>query len=82
MGGRVARRWPANAIVVRRAIFLALDGRADEARALLAAALHAFPQRHEATVLLLDQALDEDPKAIAPLLVEAEQARRRIREMR
>jgi O-antigen ligase len=82
MGGRVARRWPANAIVVRRAIFLALDGRADEARALLTAALHAFPQRHEATVLLLDQVLDEDPKAIAPLLVEAEQARRRIREMR
>jgi len=65
---RVARRWPANVIIVRRAIFLAFDGRAEEARTLLAAALHAFPQRQPATALLLEQALGADPAMIAPLL--------------
>jgi hypothetical protein len=75
MGERVAHRWPANAILVRRAIFLAFDGRAEAARTLLMAALHAFPQRHAATVMLLEQARDTDPAAIAPLLAMAKDAR-------
>jgi O-antigen ligase len=72
MGERVARHWPANAIIVRRAIFLAFDGRAGEAHAQLAAALHAFPQKHMATVMLLKQALGADPVTIAPLIALAE----------
>jgi hypothetical protein len=72
MGERVARYWPANLVVVRRAIYLALDGREKEARRQLVAALHAFPQRHTVTVRLLEQALVADPVAIAPLLALAE----------
>jgi hypothetical protein len=29
MSERVARTWPANAVVVRRAVFLAFDGKAE-----------------------------------------------------
>jgi len=75
MGARVARYWPANIVIVRRAIYLAFDGQADRARTLLAAALHAFPQRHGATVSFLEQALDADPAAITPLLEMARDAR-------
>jgi hypothetical protein len=75
MGERVARRWPANEIVVRRAVFHALDGEAETARALLAEALRAFPHRHAATASLLEQALASDPKKIAPLLSLAEAVR-------
>jgi len=74
MGERVARVWPANVVVVRRAVFLALDGRAEQARTLLAEALRVFPQRHAATVTLLEQALATDPEKIAPLLAMAEDA--------
>ncbi|HET7200348.1 MAG TPA: Wzy polymerase domain-containing protein, partial [Burkholderiales bacterium] len=64
MSGRVARCWPANAVVVRRAVFLALDGRAQEARGLLARALETFPHRLDATILTLGQARTADPDAI------------------
>jgi O-antigen ligase len=74
MGERVARVWPANVVIVRRAVFLALDGRAEQARSLLAEALRVFPQRHAATVMLLEQALVTDPEKIAPLLAMAEAA--------
>lgn len=69
MGERVVRRWPANAIVVRHAIFLALDGRTMEARDLLSKALQSFPQRHKATMRILRQAHDRNPEVIAPLLM-------------
>lgn len=75
MGERVARHWPANDIVVRRAAFFALDGKAETARALLEDALRAFPQRRAATVGLLEQARDSDPERIAPLLALAKAAR-------
>ncbi|MGB5082477.1 MAG: Wzy polymerase domain-containing protein [Burkholderiales bacterium] len=69
---RVSRSWPAGAIIVRRAVFLAFDDRAAEARTALARALRAFPQRREATILILRQALPADPEAIGPLLALAQ----------
>ena len=74
MSERVARVWPANTVIVRRAVFLALDGRPQEARALLASALRTFPQARGATIAILEQALPTDPPAIGALL-EAAKAR-------
>jgi hypothetical protein len=71
---RVARTWPANAVVVRHAVFLALDGKVPRARGLLARALRTFPHRRDATILILEQALAADPTAIGPLLVIAKSA--------
>jgi hypothetical protein len=68
MGKRVAHFWPANVVVVRRAIYLALGGRSDEARVLLEKALRSFPQRRKDTVLILSQAFDRNPASIGPLL--------------
>lgn len=79
MGERVARVWPANVVVVRRAVFLALDGSDAQARALLADALRAFPHRHAVTVRMLEQALLADPERISPLLDMATQARAKDR---
>ncbi len=75
MSARVARYWPANAVIVRRTVFLALDGRAEEARALLAHALRAFPQARGASISILEQALPADPAAIGGLLEAAKGAR-------
>lgn len=74
MSGRVARCWPANAVVVRRAVFLAFDGKVQEARGLLARALETFPHRLDATILILGQARTADPAAIEPLLDMARKA--------
>jgi O-antigen ligase len=71
MSGRVVRFWPANAVVVRRAVFLALDDRVEEARGLLAQALKTFPHRLDATILILREAHTADPDAIEPLLAMA-----------
>ena len=71
MSGRVARFWPANTVVARRAVFLALDGEAEKARSLLARALETFPHQVNATILILEQARTADPGAIEPLLVMA-----------
>jgi len=68
MSERVARHYPAHAIVVRRAVFLAFDGQAAAARRLLAQALYTFPRRCTTTVRILSQALAADPHAIEPLL--------------
>ena len=68
LSGRVARYFPSNAVIVRRAIFLAFNGEAAEARSLLARALQSFPQHCKATVSILEQALDSDRTAIEPLL--------------
>ncbi|MGW8271528.1 MAG: hypothetical protein ACWGNS_13820, partial [Burkholderiales bacterium] len=56
---------------VRRAIFLALDGRTMEARALLSKALQLFPHRRETTMRILRQAFDRNPALITPLLATA-----------
>jgi hypothetical protein len=69
MSERVARRFPSNAVIVRRAVLLAYDGDATEARSLLARALHSFPQRCQETRAILQQARAADPSAIEPLLL-------------
>jgi len=74
MSGRVARYWPTHAVVARRAVFLALDGKAEKARALLARALETFPHRPDAMLLILEQARAADPHAIEPLLAMARAA--------
>lgn len=68
MSERVARYFPSNAVVVRRAVFLAFDGQAAEAQRLLLQALLSFPHRCKASVLILEQALASDRAAIEPLL--------------
>lgn len=75
MSERVARVWPANAVVVRRAVFLALDGRSGQARALLASALRTFPQARGASLAILEEALPADPAAIGALLEAAKGVR-------
>ena len=74
MSERVVRSWPNHATVARRAVFLAFEGRAAEARSLLARSLQTFPHRRDATILILEQALAADPTAIGPLLVIARSA--------
>ncbi len=74
MSKRVARHWPSHDVVVRRAVFLALDGEAATARALLARALQTYPRQRDSTLLILEQALPADPTAIQPLLVSAKSA--------
>ena len=76
MSERVARYFPSNAVIVRRAVLLAFDGQAVKARGLLAHALQSFPQRCQATVSILQQALTSDPDAIEPLLALAKHASR------
>jgi O-antigen ligase len=76
MSERAARYFPSNAVIVRRAVFLAFDGQAAEARSLLAHAMQSFPHRCKATVLILEQALASDPNAIEPLLALAKHASR------
>jgi len=68
MSARIARHYPAHAIIVRRAVFLAFDGQAAAARRLLAQALYSFPRRCTTTIRILSQALAADPDAIEPLL--------------
>jgi hypothetical protein len=57
--------------VVRRAVFLAFDGDAENARGLLARALRTFPHQRQATIAILRQALAAAPGAIEPLLLMA-----------
>lgn len=75
MSQRVARTFPANTVVVRRAVYLAFDGQAAAARAVLLHALHSFPHRCKATVFILQQARAADPGAIEPLLALTRSAR-------
>jgi len=74
MSRRAARYSPSNAVVVRRAVFLALDGQADAAQRLLVRALRTFPHLCKASVSILEQALAADRAAIEPLLALAKHA--------
>src|SRR5471032_18394 len=74
MSERLARTFPSNAVIVRRAAFLAFDGQAAAARSLLANALRSFPHRCKATVSILELALVSDRDAIEPLLALAKDA--------
>ena len=76
MSERAARYFPSNAVIVRRAVFLAFDGQAAAARKLLAQAMYTFPKRCAETIGILAQALAADPGAIEPLLALAKNARR------
>lgn len=75
MSERAARYWPGHAVLVRRAVFLALAGKAEEAQGLLARTLRAFPHRSGSAILILEQALTTDKTAIEPLLVAARSGR-------
>ncbi|MBE0613432.1 MAG: O-antigen ligase C-terminal domain-containing protein [Burkholderiales bacterium] len=68
MSGRIAHHYPTNAILVRRVVFLALDGQAIEARKLLAQTLYTFPKRCDETIRILVTALTANRRAIEPLL--------------
>jgi O-antigen ligase/polysaccharide polymerase Wzy-like membrane protein len=76
MSERLARYFPSNAVIVRRAVFLAFDGQAAAASSLLVRALQSFPHRCKATVSILEQALASDRDAIEPLLALARDASR------
>ena len=71
MSRRVATYWPSNAVVVRRAALLALNGDADDAQALLERALRTFPHLGPATIAILQNASSADAEALEPLLVVA-----------
>ncbi len=77
MSERLARHFPSNAVIVRRAAYLAFDGQGAAARSLLLRALDSFPHRCRATVLILEQALAADRAAIEPLLALARNSSRR-----
>lgn len=68
MSGRIAASSPSNAVIVRRAALLALNGDAENARALLERALRTFPYLRPATIAILHTASTADATAIAPLL--------------
>jgi hypothetical protein len=68
MSERAVRYYPSNAVIVRRAVFLAFDGQAAAAQRLLAQAMYTFPKRCTETIGILAQALAADPGAIEPLL--------------
>jgi hypothetical protein len=71
MSRRVTTYWPSNAVVVRRAALLALNGDADDAQALLERALRTFPQLAPATIAILQNASSTDEDALEPLLIVA-----------
>jgi hypothetical protein len=73
---RVVRVWPSNAVIVRRAVWLALDGRQADASALLASAMRTFPQARGASIAILEQAMPADPGTIGKLLEAARDSRK------
>lgn len=75
MSERVARHFPSDAVIARRVVFLAFDGRTAEAHSLLAQALRTFPQRCRSTRALLQEALLSDRTAIEPLIAQVKNHR-------
>jgi O-antigen ligase len=71
ISGRVVTFWPSQAVVVRRSVFLALNGDAEGAGVLLERALRAFPQLRSATMTILEEASVTDADALRPLLLAA-----------
>jgi hypothetical protein len=74
MSRRIAASSPSNAVIVRRAALLALNGDAENARVLLERALRTFPHLRPATIAILHTASTADATAIAPLLRVAREA--------
>jgi O-antigen ligase len=77
ISGRVARYWPANAVLARQTVFLAFDGKVDRAREVLGRALHSYPNQRESTLAILERARSADPVAIEPLIAMAKNAARK-----
>ncbi|HET7766547.1 MAG TPA: Wzy polymerase domain-containing protein [Burkholderiales bacterium] len=71
ISGRVAAAWPSQAAVVRRSVFLALNGDAEDARALLERALRTFAHLRPAIIAILEEASVADADALRPLLLRA-----------
>jgi hypothetical protein len=67
MASRVATFWPSNAVLVRKAALLALDGNTNEGLFLLERTLHTFPQDHSSAVAALEQAAGGGAEALKPL---------------
>ena len=65
---RAMRYIPANAIVGRRAIFLALDGREDEAVRLVDRLAHPTSEARQKSMMLLQLTEGADQAVIAPLI--------------
>ena len=65
---RVMHYFPANAIVGRRAIFLALDGREEEAGRLIDRLAHPTAEAWQKSVTLLQLTQSADQAVIAPLV--------------
>ena len=65
---RAMHYFPSNAIVARRAIFLALDGRGDEAGRLVDRLAHPTSEARQQSALLLQRAQSVDQAAIARLV--------------
>jgi hypothetical protein len=65
---RVMHYFPSNAIVVRRAIFLALDGRENDASRLIDRLAHPSPEARQKSLALLQLTESADQAVIAPLL--------------
>src|SRR5689334_16064858 len=64
MSERLARYFPSNAVIVRRAVFLAYDGQTDEAHHLFVQTMRTFRHRCEESISILQQALTADPAAV------------------
>ena len=76
MSERLARYFPSYVVITRRAIFLAFNGQATEARSLLAQGMQSHPQSCAAITMILQEALATDRDAIEPLLALAKSASR------
>jgi len=68
MSGRVIQYWPGSDMLVRHAAYLALAGRLDEADALVAKTLRAFPRRCSEMRIFLERAREADSAAFTALL--------------
>ena len=81
LSARAMRYRPVNAVVVRRAILLALAGRAEEAGQLMDRLARTPPAAKQAAVAVLRMAEGADPAAIRPLIARigpGEQSRSQI----
>lgn len=74
LSGRVIRYWPSSDMLVRHAAYLALSGRIDEADALVAKTLRAFPQRCGEIRIFLERAREADHKVFTTLLATMRQS--------
>ncbi len=68
VGRRVMRVWPSREVAGRQSVFLALAGREDEARALLAASLKTFPSGRKTFTEMIESAPRRAREVLSPVL--------------